>query len=118
MHITVPIVPSEFISLMMETQTEDATFPKTKEGMVALWNHFILIENQHTTDLAIDPLLLNAVWTQYPNIGVLKKNNFKVGSKVHDSLSEVKESNTVVECKNSSIILIASTEDFNNYTSV
>tara|TARA_B110000285_G_scaffold132657_1_gene148873 strand:+ start:493 stop:849 length:357 start_codon:yes stop_codon:yes gene_type:complete len=118
MHIIVPIVPSEFISLMMETQTEDATFPKTKEGMVALWNHFVLIENQHTTDLAIDALLLNACWTEYPNIGVLKKSNFKVGSKTHESLSEVKESNTVVECKNSSIILIASTEAFNEYTSV
>ena len=118
MHIIVPIVPSEFISLMMETQTEDATFPKTKEGMVALWNHFVMIEKQHTTDLAIDALLLNACWTEYPNIGVLKKSNFKVGSKTHESLSEVKESNTVVECKNSSIILIASTEAFNEYTSV
>ena len=114
MYIQVPVTLEDFTELMIGTQQVKA-FPKTEEGMKGLYVHFLQLESDHNEQVCVEPLRLNAVWTEYANIGVFKKNNFKVGSQEFESISEVKEFTTVVEVKNSSIILVASSEDLANF---
>ena len=114
MFIQVPITLEEFTELMIGTQ-QDKTFPFTEEGLKGLYVHFLKLEQEHNTQVQIEPITLNVAWTEYANIGVFKKNNFKVGSKTFDSYSQVKDYTTVVEVSNSPIVLVASSEDLDNW---
>jgi len=114
MFIQVPITLDEFTELMMGVSS-DKEFKFTEEGLKGLYVHFLKLEQEHNTQVQIEPITLNIAWTEYANIGELKKRNFKVGSKTFDSYSQVKDYTTVVEVQNSSIILVASSEDLDNF---
>lgn len=111
MFIQVPITLDEFTELMQGTSSDAFT----EEGLKGLYVHFLQLEQTHNTQIRIEPITLNVAWTEYANIGEFKKNNFKVGSKTFDSYSQVKDFTTVVEVKNSSIVIVASSEDLDNW---
>ena len=116
MFIQVPLTATEFTTIMMQTQ-EDNTHPQslTTFGLAGLYSHFQNLEREHNTQIHIDPLMLNATWSEYATIGEFKRRNFKVGSKTFESISEVRSFTTIVEVEESSIILVASVEDHDRF---